>query len=76
MVFDSEDLVVFAEVDVVPDVVDGIIVAQANGMAGMESNTVLLGWPESSDLRADSCASRRLERLDKSMVIGRIGRGT
>jgi hypothetical protein len=65
---------VFPEVDVVPEVVDGIVnVAQANGMAGMASNTVLLGWPESEDLRSDFLSvMRRLEPLNKSLVLARV----
>ncbi len=58
----------------VRDVVDGIVdVAQANGMAGIESNTVLLGWPESPERLAVLLrVMRRLERLNKSLVIGRV----
>ncbi len=42
-------------------------------MAGMSSNTVLLGWPESIELRAEFLrVMRRLERLNKSFVLGRI----
>lgn len=68
-----EGIVAFAEVNVAPSVSDGILnVAQANGMAGIESNTVLLGWPEDPArlpelLRVIDC----LERLHKSLVIGR-----
>ena len=73
-VVDTEGIVVFPEVNAVRTVVDGIVdVAQANGMAGMASNTVLLGWPESVALRADFLrVMRRLERLNKSFVLGRI----
>jgi amino acid transporter len=70
----AEDIVVFPEVDAVNDVVEGIVnVSQANGMAGMSSNTVLLGWPEAIDLRAEFLrVMRSLERLNKSFVLGRI----
>jgi amino acid transporter len=73
-VIDSEDILVFPEVDVVPAVVDGIVsVTQANGMAGLASNTVLLGWPESEAMRADFlCVMRKLERLNKSFVLARV----
>ena len=73
-VIEEEDIVVFPEVDAVNDVAEGIInVSQANGMAGMSSNTVLLGWPESVELRAEFLrVMRRLERLNKSFVLGRI----
>jgi potassium/chloride transporter 4/5/6 len=73
-VLDDEELVVFAETDVVHDVVDGIIdVAQANGMAGLTSNTVLLGWPNDPHLQCEFLrALPKLERLKKSLVLGRI----
>jgi len=71
---DEEELVVFAEVDVVDDVIEGITsVSQANGMAGMTSNTVLLGWPKDPERLAEFLMTiRRLERLRKSAVIGRF----
>lgn len=71
---DEEDLLVFAEVDVVDDVIGGITdVSQANGMAGMTSNTVLLGWPKDPHRLAEFLVTiRRLEKLRKSAVIGRI----
>lgn len=70
----DENLVVFSEVDVVKDVVEGIVdVAQANGMAGLSSNMILLGWPNDPSLQTDFLAAmRKLERLQKSLVIGRI----
>ncbi|MBN1505012.1 MAG: Na-K-Cl cotransporter [Candidatus Eisenbacteria bacterium] len=73
-VLDREGLLAFADAGVVRDVVDGIVdVAQANGMAGMESNTVMLGWPKEKELLAEFLrAMRRLERLKKSLIIGRI----
>ncbi len=71
---DSEGLVVFAEVDVVRDIVEGIVnVSQANGMAGIASNTVLVGWPEDKSMRVEFLkVMRQLERLHKSLIIGRI----
>ncbi len=73
-VIDAEDIVVFPEVDAVNDIVEGMVnVSQANGMAGMSSNTVLLGWPDSVALRAEFLrVMRRLERLNKSFVLARI----
>ncbi len=73
-VLDDEGLVVFPELHTVSDVVDGITnVAQANGMAGIESNIVLLGWPKEEKRLADFLRiMRRLEHLNKSMIIGRI----
>jgi potassium/chloride transporter 4/5/6 len=71
---DTEKLVVFAEVDVAGDLVEGIVdVAQANGMAGIASNTVLLGWPRETGLQIDFLkVLPKLERLRKSLIIGRI----
>ncbi|MFH1278230.1 MAG: hypothetical protein ABIK65_07620, partial [Candidatus Eisenbacteria bacterium] len=72
--FDAENLTVFAEVDVVPDVVDGLVsVAQANGMAGIASNMVLLGWPGETSLQVQFLqVMSRLEALNKSLVLARI----
>ena len=74
---DDENLVVFAEVNVVQDVVEGITgVSQANGMAGLESNTVMLGWPKNKELMAEFLrVMRRLEHLKKSFIIGHIEPG-
>ncbi|MGH0038551.1 MAG: Na-K-Cl cotransporter [Myxococcota bacterium] len=66
-------VVAFAEVNVVPSIVGGIVsVAQANGMAGIESNTVMLGWPgDVRGLAAMLPAIERLARIHKSLVVGR-----
>ena len=70
----QEQLAVFAEVDVVPEIVDGIVsVSQANGMAAIESNTVMLGWPENENRMAEFIrVMRRLEHIHKSFILGRI----
>lgn len=72
-----EGIVAFAELNVVPSVDEGIVsVAQANGIAGIESNTVLLGWPDDpTRLPPLLGVIRRLERLHKSLIIGRVQRG-
>jgi len=72
--FDRERLIVFAELNVVHDVVEGITnVAQANGMAGLQSNTILLGWPQRMEKLAEFLrVMRRMESLNKSLIIGRI----
>ncbi|NOZ12959.1 MAG: amino acid permease [Acidobacteria bacterium] len=74
---DQEKLQVFAEVDVVESISQGIVdVAQANGMAGIESNTVLLGWPpEPEGLIRLFPVMRKLGKLGKSLVIARTGPG-
>ncbi|MCB1185438.1 hypothetical protein KDM41_18620, partial [bacterium] len=73
-VLDQERLVVFSEVDVVPEIVDGIVsVSQANGMASIESNTVMVGWPEDADRMVEFFqVMRRLAHLNKSFILGRI----
>jgi amino acid transporter len=70
----QQEIVAFAEVNVVASVEQGIVhVAQANGMAGIESNTVMLGWPSSSErLTVLLRVQQRLERLHKSLLIGRV----
>jgi len=73
-VLNAEGLAAFSEVDMARDLVDGIVdVAQANGMAGIASNTVLLGWPDDPALQvAFLSAMGRLEAINKSLVFGRI----
>ncbi len=73
-VADAEGVVVFPEVDAVNDVVEGIVnVSQANGMAGLSSNTVLLGWPTAPALQNEFMrVVRKLERLNKSVLLARI----
>ncbi|MFH1891105.1 MAG: Na-K-Cl cotransporter [Candidatus Zixiibacteriota bacterium] len=70
----SENLTVFVEVDVVDNVVHGIVdVSQANGIAGFASNTIVLGWPKDPNRLAEFIVTaRRLERIQKSVIIGKI----
>jgi amino acid transporter len=57
---DNAGVVAFPEVDVVADFETGVLdVAQANGIAGLHSNTVMFGW------------SRRKERLESQLRIMR-----
>ncbi|HSG98901.1 MAG TPA: hypothetical protein VLB27_02560, partial [candidate division Zixibacteria bacterium] len=71
---DDVELTVFAEVDVVDNVIDGIVgVSQANGIAGFASNTIVLGWPKDPEMMKDFLiTTRKLEKIDKSVVIGKI----
>jgi len=73
-VLERENVVAFGEVNFVGSIDDGIVsVAQANGIAGIESNTVLLGWPDDPERLAVLLkVIRRLERLHKSLLIGRV----
>jgi hypothetical protein len=70
----NEDLTVFAEIDVVDNIINGIAdVSQANGIAGFASNTIILGWPKDPNMMVDFLeTTRRLERIKKSVVIGKI----
>jgi len=70
----EERLPAFGEVDVVERLDSGILtVVQANGMAGIASNTVMLGCPETPERLAVFLGIlRRLELLGKSMILGRV----
>lgn len=63
----------FGEVEIVPDLGRGIVsVAQANGIAGIASNTVLFGWRERRDeMTTVLNAIEELSLLHKSAVICR-----
>jgi len=71
---DDEGLSVFADFNLVDNIVEGITnVSQANGIAGIESNTILVGWPKDRELFVDFLkVMRRLERMKKSFIIGQI----
>ncbi len=70
---DDLGIVAFAEVDVVEDFVEGAIaVAQANGIAGIESNTVMFGYSDKLERRASTLqVIERLARIGKSAIICR-----
>ncbi|MBZ0267590.1 hypothetical protein K8I85_05500, partial [bacterium] len=74
---EREHLPAFGEVHVVRDVIQGIPdVAQANGIGGLDSNTIVLGWPKSNERLVEFLqVVRRLSRLRKSVVIGRVQPG-
>ncbi|MBD3219938.1 amino acid permease [bacterium] len=69
-----ENLVAFSEVNVVPDFESGVIeTVQANGIAGLHSNTVMFGWPEKPErLEAQLRMVRALSHLKKSTLITRL----
>jgi len=73
-----ENLIAFGEVDVVRNVISGVTaVSQANGIAGLDSNTILLGWPRDTKRTIDFLhVVHRLEKLNKSVVIARIRPGS
>ena len=69
-----EGLVAFGEVDIVPEFESGLIgIAQANGFAGMHSNTLMFGWPNDEAglamlLRVMGAASK----IHKSAILARL----
>ena len=65
----------FGEVDIVEDFEDGAVaVAQANGIAGFESNTVMFGWSDKPHRQVSQLRIiERLALLGKSAVICRTG---
>jgi amino acid transporter len=71
---ERERLVAFGEVDVVPEFESGAVsVAQANGIAGLHSNTVMFGWPEKPERLAGLLRiMRAVSRFRKSTVIARL----
>ena len=68
-----EGILAFGEVNVVWNIERGILaVVQANGMAGLESNTILLGWPDDPErLQSFLRMARRLGHLHRSLIIGK-----
>jgi len=75
---DRAEIVAFAQVCVAPSVVEGIVsAAQSTGLAGIGANTVLLGWPgQPEKLAAMLPAMERLERLHRSLIVGRADPAT
>ncbi len=73
-VLEQEGLTAFAEVDVVSDFRTGVVaVAQANGIAGISSNTVMFGWTDKPDRLANILrVMRQTSLLGKSTVICRV----
>lgn len=69
-----EGIPAFGEVNVVQDIEKGIVaVAQATGTPGIESNTVILGWPDDLQRMTDFMKIiRRLKHLNQSLLIGRV----
>ncbi|MEM9594677.1 MAG: Na-K-Cl cotransporter [Acidobacteriota bacterium] len=67
-------LKVFSEVNVVRDFESGAVdVTQANGIAGLHSNTVMFGWPTSKEnLVSQLRIMRRIGRVGKSTLLSRL----
>jgi len=70
---DEEGLVAFSEVDVVSDYEFGVLdIIQANGIAGLQSNTVMFGWPKRPGrLESTLRIMRSVSRTGKSTIIAR-----
>jgi amino acid transporter len=71
---EQEGLTAFCEADVVRELESGAIdVAQANGFAGLQSNTVMFGWSRRRERLASMLRiMRAVSRAGKSTVIARI----
>ena len=67
--FANKNITAFPEAHIVPNFEDGISgIIQANGLAGMQSNTVMFGWPEGTD---------RINRLFRIVrIVSKIKRNT
>jgi amino acid transporter len=70
---EDEGLMAFSEVDVVSDYECGILdIIQANGMADLQSNTVMFGWPKRPGrLESTLRIMRSVSRTGKSTIIAR-----
>jgi len=69
--FHERGVAAFAESSVVPDFYEGVLtIMQAHGIAGIEPNTVLLGWANEPDAQRDEMQLMwRLAALKKSTVF-------
>jgi hypothetical protein len=67
-------LTAFSEVNVVPEFESGAIATvQANGIAGLHSNTVMVGWPaKAGRLEAWLRIMRAISRVGTSTIITRL----
>jgi amino acid transporter len=70
----EHSLVAFSEVDVVEDFESGVIgIAQANGIAGLQSNTVMFGWSgKQKRLESQLRIMRAASKIGKSSIIVRL----
>ncbi|MCB2183079.1 MAG: hypothetical protein KQH63_13675 [Desulfobulbaceae bacterium] len=73
-ILSREGIVAFGEVNIVSSLGRGILtVAQANGLAGMDSNTILVGLPDDNKrLAVFLKVLRHLEQINRSMIIGKL----
>lgn len=71
---DHEGLIAFGDVNIVSDYENGVInVVQANGIANLQSNTVMFGWSrKSSRLESMLRIMRAVSRAGKSTIIAHL----
>jgi solute carrier family 12 (potassium/chloride transporter), member 4/6 len=72
--YGERNLVVFPEVNIVEDFENGLLTAiQANGIAGLQSNTIMICWPDDVDTYLPKYLSimRKISVLKKSFIIGK-----
>ncbi len=71
---EQEGLVAFSEVHVMPRFEDAILgIAQANGFAGLQSNTVMFGWPGGREgLERVLALVRVLSRIKRNTVLAKL----
>jgi len=70
----AEGIVAFSEVEIVSAVEEGVIaIAQANGIAGISSNTIMFGWSDKEDrLVTQLRIMREVSLIGKSTIICRV----
>jgi potassium/chloride transporter 4/5/6 len=70
----KEGIVAFSEVNIVPNIERGILtVSQANGIAGMGSNTILVGFPDDLErLAVFLRVLKQLRHINRSLVLGKL----
>ncbi|MCD4651843.1 MAG: hypothetical protein K8S56_08675, partial [Candidatus Cloacimonetes bacterium] len=70
---ENENIFAFSEIDMVSDFENGAItVTQANGIAGLSSNTILFGWSDKRErMQTQIRIMRAVEKADKSTIIVR-----
>lgn len=73
-VLSENDIIAFCEANVSPNFIQGAInIAQANGIAGLHSNTVMFGWPKRSErLVSQLKIMRTISKIGKNTIIARL----
>ncbi|HKL27481.1 MAG TPA: hypothetical protein VJ910_14745 [Desulfuromonadales bacterium] len=70
----DENIIAFGEVSTVKTVEGGLLaITQAHGMAGIECNVALVGWPDDRDRLVEFLkVIRRLKCFQRSLIIGKV----